>query len=348
MRRLLSSSLALLLGLCLPAAAAEFVLRHDEVAPGRCEVDFTHQLAAGEAVGESFEVPPSYPPYRLIGVELLVGPGGLADLTIALHEDSGAAAPGTLLAQVKAPAIAGSPSTLQRLLLAAPVTSSAKRLRAVVSPAQASRPGGLSVAIDPLVAATASTVCSGLTPPCRWGTAAERGVRGAFVVRVIGAKDGLAHGPPQDAGSAVDCGQLVPDGGVSYPEPRLDSISPSTVKKGQGGPAVVLGRGFAAGAMVHLEKDGRRFPLGAVTVENPFLLRGELPPGLDGGTYDLVIELTDGRSGRLAAAFEVTSGGRGPLGVGCAVGPRGSVMPWALSLLLVAGLVRQRRQRRRR
>lgn len=112
---------------------------------------------------------------------------------------------------------------------------------------------------------------------------------------------------------------------LDLPAPVLSSVDPSAAPNAQTTSLAVLGEHFFAEISVDFDHpdrskvdatfdlelvhpDGRRFPLGAVTLVSDAELQATLQAGLSPQTYDLLLVDPRGRTARLADALQVYQG----------------------------------------
>lgn len=161
------------------------------------------------------------------------------------------------------------------------------------------------------------------TPPADTGVVADSGVA-------------------EDSGVIADSGVGDDAGQVALPAPTITDISPDSTAQGSAAAVTVVGTGFV---------DGLSLKIGAISAEVKSLggsttINADVPAGIAGGTYDVVVSNPDGQSAILSNGFKVISSGGGPAlgsdGCRCVAGRAAPHGAWALAGLLLLGLRRRR------
>ncbi|MCS6911731.1 MAG: MYXO-CTERM sorting domain-containing protein [Myxococcales bacterium] len=333
-----------------PALATEVVLQNDAFS-GMSQLYIEGNFAAKEGVGESFSPPAAYYPFRIVGVQFMVvgengAEGGTDRPTIVAYRDEGRPAPGaelvrTTLGTADMP-IEGTTRFIQTAEFSDQPTVTAGPVRVALFFNKATRAGGLTMLSDRSVSpARHSTLCHEPAPgaPCVWDYSATLGVKGTWLLRLVIDTMGNVPGPDMGGGTRRDM-VLVPPGGAPY----VESIIPSMLPEGMGGPAIIRGGGFVTMAprSTVLLDSAERGPvsLGGVLVEDERTIKIQIPEGLQAGFYDVVVQNPDGQSGRLSRGLTITPAAT-KAGCSCEVagGSRPPVGGWLLALSLLALLL---------
>lgn len=349
-----SSSLlaALLCSALLPslAGATEVEIANDRIGSmGMPNLNFGGQLIVGEAVSETFSIPLNYFPFQVTQARFMAGPSGMAKVTIVLYEDNGTPTPGKELARVTpVDEIEGNINFIQDVPFEAPVDVTAKRLRIAIFPQRDSDKGGIAIPYDPATPnLSQGNICfiNPLTPgPCTWTKASTLGVKGPFILRLVGETNAVGPddgGVTQDmsgSGGNKDMGGTVQPGGLT-----ITSINPSNLPQDKGGKLVVLGGGFTVNTSVTLEGDAGPNKLANTLLENQNAINASVPGGLPVGVYTIVVQNPDGSLARLQKALTIDAASAG----GCDASRSGreaggGAAAGALGLLLCAALLRRR------
>lgn len=332
-----------------PAHADEVEIANDKIGNmGMASLNFGGQLIKGEAVAETFTIPLNYLPFTITKARFFAGPAGMAGLTFVLYEELGTPTPGKELARITPKdEVEGNTMFIQDVDLPATVVNS-KNVRLAIYPDRDTTNGGVAIPFDPAGPNLGTgTICSiDILMPnseCKWIRANSVGVRGPFIIRLVGETsaalpDGGGTGDMAGGGGRDMAGGTVQPGDLS-----ISSINPGMLPQDKGGKLVVLGGGFTLNTTITLVGDSGPVKLSNTLLENAGAISAAVQSGLPLGSYDVVAQNPDGTTARLPKALAITAEAKG---CDATLGARdvGAGGAGALGLLLCAALLRRRRE----